>query len=215
MKYFLAGAAALLFAGAANAQSLSVADLQAQIDAELSKGSEYAELLNNPDPLRARKAMELMLGSGDDVLIKAALDYGIFSPDKEVRNTAIKAFLDGSPRLELQIDGKRADEEALHTVLNRNYGLVPNGDGYAVTSIDVSGYDSKANCYMAVQYHKLFGSGEGRNCFLRIVGEVVQIRSTDRSWYEINFRDEGALQGTTLHEYNNTSAETTVTIPLR
>ncbi|UWS78292.1 hypothetical protein N1037_13510 [Phaeobacter sp. G2] len=207
-KCFFWGAALSILAGAASAQSLSVADLQAKIDAELSKGNEYVELLNDPDPARALKAMELMLESGDDVLVKAALDYGIYSPDKNVRNLAIKSFLDTSPRLEIQFDGKKADRADLERVIGSLYGLNPNEDGYAVTTLDIEGYDSDANCY--IMKNRIANS----SCLLKIVGEVVQYRSTDQRWYEMEFLDSGALTAATIQSYN-VRAEVKVTIPLR
>ncbi|MGX9353512.1 hypothetical protein ACS3QZ_20160 (plasmid) [Shimia sp. W99] len=207
-KCFFFGAALSLLAGAASAQSLSVADLQAKIDAELNKGSEYVELLNDPDPARALKAMELMLDSGDEVLVKAALDYGIYSPDKNVRNLAIKSFLDTSPRLEIQFDGKKADRADLERIIGPLYGLIPNEEGYAVTTLDIEGYDSDANCYF--MKNRIANS----KCLLRIVGEVVQYRSSDERWYEMEFLDSGALTGIAT-QWFNAAAVVKVTIPLR
>ncbi len=195
------------------AQSLSVADLQAKIDAELKKGSEYADLLNDPDPVRAQMAIKLMLESGDEELIKTALDYGIYSPDASVRNAAIKAFFDGIPRLEVQIEGEKANEEALRYVLSGNYSMVPNPDNYGVINMDIGGYDATANCYWSHQYNRILGKRDG--CFLRVIGDIVQVRSTDRNWYEMTFLDEGSLRANTTHQYINTKAETIVTIPIR
>lgn len=197
-----------LLASTASAQSLSVADLQAQIDAELSKGEEYAVLLNDPDPARAVKAMELMLDSGDEVLVKAALDYGIFSPDKNVRNLAIKAYLDTSPRLEVQFDGKRADRDDLISIMAKLYALAPNEEGFMTTSFDIKGYNNDDNCYFSqlkVSYS---------TCLLRIIGETIQYRSSDGKWYEMAFLDSGELTTQSTQAYNS-SAEVTVTIPLR
>ncbi|MGH1446999.1 MAG: hypothetical protein ACRBBO_13245 [Cognatishimia sp.] len=207
-KHFFIGAALSLLAGAASTQSLSVADLQAQIDAELDKGNEYAVLLNDPDPARALKAMELMLESGDDVLVEVALDYGIFSPDKNVRNLAIKSFLDTSPRLEIQFDGKKADRTDLEKVMSGWYGLSPNEDGFASTTLDIEGYDNDGNCYF--MNHRIANSG----CLLRIVGEALQYRSSDQKWYEMEFLDTGSLTTTSIQNYN-ANAEVKVTIPLR
>lgn len=207
-KCFFFGAALSLLAGAVSAQSLSVADLQAQIDAELSKGNEYVELLNDPDPARALKAMELMLDSGDEVLVKVALDYGIYSPDKNVRNLAIKSFLDTFPRLEFQFDGKKADRSDLESVMAKLYALSPNEGGFATTTLDIEGYDEDANCY--VMKYRIANS----ECLLKIVGEVIQYRSSDGKWYEMMFLDSGALTATTVQLFNR-SAEVKVTIPLR
>lgn len=208
IKQFLAGAAFMVISSAALAQSLSVADLQAQIDAELSKGNEYAELLNDPDPARAQKAMELMLASGDDMLVKAALDYGIYSPDKTVRNLAIKAYLDTNPRLEVQFDGKKADRSELVSVMSDLYGLSPNKEGFSTTTMDIEGFDDDANCYFLnrkIKYSK---------CFLRFVGETIQYRSSDGKWYEMTYLDAGALYVVSTQIYN-ANAQVALTIPLR
>jgi hypothetical protein len=209
-KCFFLGAVISLLASVASGQALSVEDLEAQIDAELSKGNEYVELLNDPDPARALKAMELMLDSGDEVLVNVALGYGIYSPDQNVRNLAIKSFLETSPRLEIQFDGKKADRADLEIVMNNRYGLSPNEDGYAVTTLDIEGYNSDANCYF-IKNHIA-----NSKCLMKIVGEVVQYRSTDGRWYEMQFLDAGALTAATIQKGSaNTDVAVTVTIPLR
>lgn len=203
---FILAASALIFASHASAQSLSVADLQAKIDAEMSKDNEYAALLNDPDTVRAQMAMEMMLESGDDALVKIALEYGLYSPDGVVRNAAIKGFLDTLPRLELQFDGKKADQQNLASVMDRRYSLVPNSEGYTATTIDIESFDSANNCYPVRQFQT--------GCFLRFVGETIQYRSTDEKWYEVEYMDAGALTVISFQSDGRHSVVVQTTIPL-
>ncbi len=77
-----------------------------------------------------------------------------------------------------------------------------------MTTLDIEGYDSDANCYfMNIRI-------ANSKCLLRIVGEVVQYRSSDQRWYEMEFLDSGALTGTATQWYN-AAAVVKVTIPLR
>lgn len=88
------------------------------------------------------------------------------------------------------------------------YSITPNEDGYAVTTLDIEGYDRDENCYYMT--NRIANS----RCLLKIVGEIVQYRSSDQNWYEMEFVDSGALTATTIQSYNG-KAEVKVTIPLR
>ena len=88
-----------------SAQSISIEELQKQIDAELSASNQCADLLNNPDPAQSLAAMKGMLRSGDPMLFGLALEYGLYSLNPEVHYLALKGYFDTGPLIEVRFDG--------------------------------------------------------------------------------------------------------------
>jgi hypothetical protein len=188
MRFLLISA---LFApGFAAAQSLSVADLQRQIDTEIDKGSEYKALLNDPDARRAQAAMKVMLGSGDPYLISVALDYGLYSPDPGVRGAAVKGLLDGKPWVDIFLFMTDANN-GFQKSMDYMFKTVPNADGVASVPIPVSGYDQQRDCYLS---DTVANSSHSGRCFLQIRPEVVRVNLA-YGWSEVRLNDDGALIG--------------------
>ncbi|MDF2143274.1 hypothetical protein [Paenirhodobacter sp. CAU 1674] len=170
------------------AQSLSVADLQKQIDAEVNKGNEYTTLLNDPDPKRAQAAMKVMLGSGDPDLISIALDYGLYSPDLAVRGAALKGLLDSKPRLDVFLtmtDPKNGFPKAVDYM----FKVVTNAEGIATAPVRVTGKDEQLDCYTGelVKY-------ADNTCLIQVRPEVIRVR-LGYNWSEVRLNDDGALIG--------------------
>lgn len=186
---FILAVSALIFASHANAQSLSVADIQAKIDAEMSKGNEYAALLNDPDPARAKMAMEIMLESGDAKLRKMAIDFGFFSPSKEVRAVALKAVWDSKPKFSVTFDGTESDLEEFSQELSNPFGIRPGETGKAVYTRTIIGFDEDAECYNTPR------SGYNGWCVLKIFGDGASFYNRHGDWYPLTFTAEGVLEG--------------------
>lgn len=171
------------------AQSLSVDDLKAKIDAEMNKSNEYAELLNDPDPARAQMAMKMMLESGDPALVKIALEYGLYSPDASVRGQAVKAFFDSFPTVEILIDASSVRELGnIPRDISHKYNSGLNAENKAIIIRSIIGYDEKANCYTAEYEH----SGD-IGCYFRIFDGQFQFYSINRNWFQMSLTDAGVL----------------------
>lgn len=168
---------------AASAQSLSVEDLQKQIDAEMTKGSEYGELLNDPDPKRALAAMKVMMASGDPELVKVAADYGLYSANEAVRAEALKGFLATKPRVDISFMEAGSQGDFLFA-MRKLYNSIPNSDGIVAATIVVGEYDAKTDCY---------GLGR-RQCALQIRPGSIRISLNDL-WTEVTLTEDAAITG--------------------
>lgn len=190
MRNFLPFALLASLPSLALAQSLSVADLQKQIDAEVNKGNEYTALLNDPDPKRAHAAMKVMMGSGDPDLISIALDYGLYSPDLAVRGAAVKGLLDSKPRLDVFLT-MTDPNNGFQTAMDYMFKTVPNADGIAPVPILVTGYDAQLDCYLG-EFREVENNGD--KCFLQVRPETIRAR-LGYGWSEVRLNDEGGLIG--------------------
>lgn len=168
------------------AQSLSAADIKAKVEAKVGGLNEYQVLLNDPDPVRSIAAMEVMLESGDSALVRMALDYGLFSPNPQVRYIALKAFFDSSPTLRMTMDGSKVEDQRYFTTsVSELDGTVGSGlIGFA--SMKVGKYDPERSCYQH----------ETRNvCFVRLSETEVSISPWNNDWFKATLNDQGQLIG--------------------
>jgi len=170
-------------------QSLSVEDLKAQIDAEISKVNPYAELLNDPDPRRAQAAMKIMLETGDPVLVNLALEFGLYSPDQSVRLQALRGHLNTFPRMDMFIDGSKADPTVFAEAARKRFSSSVNSSGVATWTPQILSYSEENNCYAR--------SNNGKVCFLQIRNETIRMTlgGTSDLWYQLTLTDEGTLEG--------------------
>jgi len=172
-----------------SAQSISLEDLQAQIDAEVSKVNPYAELLNDPDPKRAQAAMKIMLETGDPVLVDLALEFGLFSPDPSLRLQALRGYMNTLPRMDMFIDGSQSDPDSFAEAARKRFLSSVNSDGIATWTPQLLSFSEENNCYAR--------SNNGKVCFLQIRNETVRMTLGGVSdlWYQLNLTDEGTLEG--------------------
>lgn len=173
----------LFMSAAVLAQSLSIEDLQKQIDAEMTKGNPYADLLNDPDPKRALAAMKVMMASGDPELVKVAADYGLYSANEAVRAEALKGFLATKPRVDIYFTEAGSQGDFLRAMRDL-YNSTPNSDGVVAATFVVGEYDEKADCY---------GMGR-RECALQIRPEAIRISLND-VWTEVTLTEEASITG--------------------
>ncbi|WGW05330.1 hypothetical protein [Tropicibacter oceani] len=185
----------------AGAQSLSVADITSQIDAEMAALDEYSALLNNPDPRRALKAMEIMLGSGDPDLERLALDFGIYSTDAHVKRTAFETWVKTEPNLVFRfMAGKdRADEVARYIGV---FNGTMSSDGVATTSYVLGAFDKDRGCYIWKGYSE---------CAISVSDDAIMI-NFDSVWSELTISDDGKLVGEI--QLNRNIAPVPVEVPI-
>lgn len=172
-----------LLSVAVSAQTLSVEDLQKQIDAEMTKGNPYSDLLNDPDPKRALAAMKVMMASGDPELVRIAADYGLYSANEAVRAEALKGFLATKPRVDVYFTEAGSQGDFLRA-MREAYNSTPNSDGVVAATFVVGEYDEKADCY---------GLGR-RDCALQIRPEAIRISLHD-VWTEVILTEDASITG--------------------
>lgn len=131
------------------AQSLTPEQLKALIDERVAAQNPFAEMLNDPDPVRSMAAMEIMLESGDDHLIGIALEFGLLSTNPSVKRTAVEAYLASNPVLTVRIDGENVENRNYPSTISQQKGtLTPEGIGYV--RVQVGDYDPAQKCYLSV-----------------------------------------------------------------
>lgn len=132
----------------AESPSISLEDLKAQVDKKVSDLDEYRALLNDPDPARARAALQVMIASGDPVLQQMAVETGLLSADVSVRRSTMDYFMGTRPTLLVRLDG--ASIEGLHffnTVTKSLDGAIgPNKEGTILVSLGE--FSAEHNCYL-------------------------------------------------------------------
>jgi len=182
----LALALAGFYCSASTAQTLSAADILAQVEEKVGGVNEYQALLNDPDPARSMAAMEVMLESGDPKLLRMALDFGLYSPNPLVQFTALKAFFDGKPLLRISIDGSGVKDQDyfLRSVRDLDGTVDASKIGHSIHKIGE--FDTVNSCYVQV--------GNSR-CFLRLTETEVSVNPWGANWVRFVLNDQGALVG--------------------
>lgn len=193
--------AATLGSTAASAQSLTVEDIRAQIEAERAAPNPYEEILSDPDPLVARRAMEIMLEQGNAEQRRIALDFGLHSPDPAVRHIALGAWLASNPRMEFVFENAGTPEETFNRVMSRRYGTAPNSQGQSIWITQITGYDSQRECFT--------NSG---GCLFRHTENGTWI-SKMSFWQEVGLNDAGELSGTIDTHHSSIRARVTFRVP--
>jgi len=175
---------AVLMPLASHSQTLSAADLKAQVDAAMGGLNEYQVLLNDPDPARSMKAMQIMMASGEPELVRMAREFGLFSPNVQVQRAALEAFFNSSPVLELNIKSAGLDITNFGSTIRGSGGTVFD-DGSAFLSLKVGDFDKEQACYLNVGY----GS-----CLIRFTETALSI-NTWGGWSPISLNERGNLEG--------------------
>ena len=168
------------------AQTLSAADIKAQVDQKVAGLNEYQMLLNDPDPQRAMAAMRIMLDSKDPDLVRMALSYGIFSPNPAVRRTALEAFLASGPALRVTVDGSGANDPKDFAYFVKSLGGTIDEKGMAFLSLLVGAFDAEQNCYLLA---------DTKGCVFRLsdAGQALMLWNT---WWSLELGADGHLVGT-------------------
>jgi hypothetical protein len=154
-------------------QSISIEDLQKQIDARVSTLNPYVALLNDPDPARSRAAMELMLESGDVTLMQMAIEQGIFSPNVVVQRIALKGYFDTLPAVIIQFTGEEAaNEKSFHYAVTEDLhgSVIANNGGSFTLTLDQ--YNPESRCYEGGLQNRNSRSG----CVIVLADNGISIR---------------------------------------
>ncbi|MEM6727379.1 MAG: hypothetical protein AAF618_02655 [Pseudomonadota bacterium] len=109
-RSLFASACIALSGASAGAQSLTPEEVAALVDQRLNELNPYQSLLADPDPDRSFAAMQIMLESGDPVLMRMAIEFGLLSPNSAVRREAVEALLSSGPILTVVIDASGSED---------------------------------------------------------------------------------------------------------
>lgn len=186
----------------ASAQSVSLEEFAAQVDERAQTLGGYRAYLTDPDPNRAMAALEIMLESGEPGLVQMALSEGLYSPNPEMRQIALKAYMAGKPSIGLYFDGSSVTEELIeeynHIVTYAYRGAVgPNKQ--ASTSFKVGEWSDDFGCFLNQNI-------EGY-CLARINATSVSILLPEHDsrrgsswdvpaqWVTLSLGDDGKLTG--------------------
>lgn len=182
---FLLVWALFVLSAPAQAQSLTPAEVLQLVEKKVSGVNEYQKLLNDPDPARSMAAMEIMMGSGDPALMRMALEYGLYSPNRSVQRAALDAYFSTKPELNVYFDaGKSNSDWRFYKPITGGGGsILPDGTGFMLT--DVGEYDSEKKCYLRT------ADGE---CRLRVTDDAVTVRFWN-NWHVLRLNEKGELAG--------------------
>ncbi|MGD9918355.1 MAG: hypothetical protein AB7U46_10060 [Paenirhodobacter sp.] len=166
------------------AQSLSPADILAKVEEKTKVTNGYQDLLNDPDPARSMAAMEVMLDSGDAKLQRMALEYGLYSPNPQVRYLALKAFFDGQPVLRMRIDGSKVKENFEYHIDSLGGSIDSAKMGFL--SMPVGEFIPDQSCYVR---------RDRNDCLVRISETEISISLLSGNWFPVTLNDQGQLVG--------------------
>lgn len=189
----------------AQAQSISLEDLEAKVNERASTLAGYEAYLRDPDPNRAMAAFQIMLESGDPTLVQLAMSIGVYSPDANIRQTALKSYFTGKPTVDLQLDGSALEE--LHIDDFRKWAEAYGGSIGAENSADLSfkasDWNDEMGCYMSTRYKDY--------CLLRVNATTVSVQLIPSNknyaptqWITLTLGDQGAMVGTLNSRWYNT-----------
>lgn len=170
------------------AQSVSVEELKARIDQKVSGLNEYQQLLNDPDPDRARAAMQIMMESGDPELERMAREFGLFSTAPDVRRATLEAFFNGQPNIEIWIDASDVDKKlhsSFENQVRNNRGSIAVGPK-AFYNVKVGETNPDQGCWVY--------SSAPQYCFLRLSETSVSLFIFSK-WHSLALDDSGVLRG--------------------
>ncbi|WP_147126463.1 hypothetical protein [Shimia ponticola] len=94
-----------LFAGTLYAEGLSLDDLEARASKAPDEMSRLRDILSNPDPDAALRALSIVMEEGSLEQQRIALEVGVTSTNPAIRRTAIEAYLNTKPAVTFSFDG--------------------------------------------------------------------------------------------------------------
>jgi hypothetical protein len=189
----VSGALVMGIVAGATAQSLTPEQLQAMIDQRVNQQNPYQALLADPDPQRSLAAMQLMLESGDKALIGLALEFGLLSPNPQVRRVALEAYIATSPVLTLKLDGAKVKDNDYLNIVRGHLGGVVDPDRIGFARLDVGELSEDGSCYLQAKKRNCLFTINSDGVFLSALGERFSNTFVVNARLVVN--DSGQLEG--------------------
>lgn len=131
----------------ASSQALTPEELEAMINERVSAQNPYRAFLADPDPERSLAAMQIMLASGDDDLIRMALEFGLLSPNPTVRRIAVEAFMATGPVLSVRFDGSQSEDADFAALVRNTLSGTVDPEGVGFARIAVGSLSEDGTCF--------------------------------------------------------------------
>ncbi len=169
----------------AAAQGLSAEDIRAQVDARVAALDPFRKLLSDPDETRAVAAMEIMMEAQDPALRRMALEYGLYSPSRVVRRTALEAFFAARPTLSLRMTMAKNASAVNFAADMRDYAGSVGDSGKGFFQVTLGPFDPAQGCFL---------KADSSACVLRNSDAGVAIELWGR-WWDFGLDEDGVLAG--------------------
>ena len=145
------------------AQSLTPEQILEMVNERVAKLNPYKELLSDPDPERSLAALEIMMESGDKVLMRMALEYGLLSTQPTVKRAALESFIKTQPTLIVELDGSGVKAESFRKRIKSSHFGNVSADLTGYWRIPVGEYNEPEQCF---KYR-----GEKKGCVVAITSD--------------------------------------------
>lgn len=178
----------LASATAVSAQTLTPDELKAMIDKELGGQNEYLEIMDDADPRRSAAAVKIMMASGDPELERMAREYALFSPHPIIQRTALQAFFDSAPNLEIYLDGSALDNETYKKFASFIVGQRGSNldDKNAFFLMQLGKFDEAKKCWVNAAYQNY--------CLIHLSENQATVSLLNKA-APLRLNDDGILEG--------------------
>lgn len=181
------------------AAQVSLDDLNAQVDARVTELSRFEDALADADPRRALVAMQIMIEKGDADQRRLAIRSGLHSTDLAIRSTVLRAILNSSPNLIVEIEPVDEEVNVYYAGAIRGLSGTLKPDMTASILRTIGKWDAKRNCWLDFL---------GQICTVSLNADVVNFFVD--SWAQLTLDKEGNLTGPA----NFSQTAVTMKIPL-
>lgn len=168
---------------------VSLDQLDEAMAAESDTMDAFRARLQDPNPVRARAAMRLLIEKGDAAQRRMAVAHGFDSTDPVIRLEAVKAILDAKPLLLFrwtpQDSDKRPSSNYFNAVIDFNGDI--EAHYVARVPLQITGYSDENDCWTRAPRGI---------CFARVNSGELSVRFYDnQGWARFTLDSDGRLVG--------------------
>lgn len=186
MKTFFAAvlSALVLFGASVGGAQVTLDQLDQAMQAEGDAMEAFRIRLQDPDPVKARAAMRLLIAQGDDAQRRLAIAHGFEATDPAMRLQAVRGIFDAEPLLLFRLaPEKREVNNNFRNVIIRFSGDFEEG-GVARIPVKITGFSTEKNCWTL----------ENGYCFARFNSGELSIAISGK-WAQFSLDRDGRLVG--------------------
>lgn len=179
-----------LFASVPAQSQVTLDELDKAMSAESDTMDAFRARLQDPDPVRARAAMRLLIAEGDAAQRRLAIAHGFASTDPFIRLQAVAAILNSKPLLLFRWTPEDTNKRPTNAFLNAvtSFGGNVESGNVARVPLEVTGYSDENECWTRAPRG---------NCFARLNSGELSVRFFDtQGWAQFVLDADGRLIGT-------------------
>ncbi|MFK7876546.1 MAG: hypothetical protein AB8B71_12315 [Paracoccaceae bacterium] len=188
MRFRILWLAMGLLAAAPTTAQVTLDQLDQAMEAEADTMDAFRIRLQDPNPVKARAAMRLLIAQGDAAQRRLAIAHGFQSTDSAIRLEAVRGILDAGPLLLF----RWTPEDSSVTTTYRNVVKAFDGDFESGTvtriPIKLSGFSEELGCWTL---------SNNERCWARFNSGELSIM-LNRVWSQFELNTEGELVGQTV-----------------